>query len=97
MILGTVTKEALQNELEFQLSRVDEVIFGCVLQAAQGQNVARQSAIYAGIPKEVPAFTLNKRYVGSGLRSVSLAAQITKAGDGDIILAGGMENMSAAP
>ncbi len=67
-----------------------------MLQAAQGQNVARQSAIYAGIPKEVPAFTLNK-VCGSGLRSVSLAAQIIKAGDADIILAGGMENMSAAP
>ncbi|HHW60705.1 MAG TPA: acetyl-CoA C-acetyltransferase [Syntrophomonadaceae bacterium] len=94
--LGTlVMKEALQRT-GISAEQVDEVIFGCVLQAAQGQNVARQSAIYAGIPKEVPAFTLNK-VCGSGLRSVSLAAQIIKAGDADIILAGGMENMSAAP
>jgi acetyl-CoA C-acetyltransferase len=77
-------------------SLVDEVIFGCVLQAAQGQNVARQSAVKAGIPIESTAMTINK-VCGSGLRAVSLAAQIIKAGDADIILAGGMENMSAAP
>lgn len=94
--LGTlVMKESLQRA-GISGEQVDEVIFGCVLQAAQGQNVARQSSIYAGIPKEVPAFTLNK-VCGSGLRSVSLATQIIKAGDADIIMAGGMENMSAAP
>ncbi|HOB12369.1 MAG TPA: acetyl-CoA C-acetyltransferase [Syntrophomonadaceae bacterium] len=103
---------ALQNEPAVQLGRIvmeetlkrsgiagemlDEVIFGCVLQAAQGQNVCRQAAVYAGIPNEVPAFTLNK-VCGSGLRAVSLAAQIIRAGDADIILAGGMENMSSTP
>jgi acetyl-CoA C-acetyltransferase len=76
--------------------QLDEVIFGCVLQAAQGQNVARQAMINAGIPKEVTAFTINK-VCASSLRSVSLAAQIIKAEDADIIMAGGMENMTRAP
>lgn len=76
--------------------QIDEVIFGCVLQAAQGQNVTRQSAIKAGIPETVPSLTINK-VCGSGLRSVSLAAQLIKAGDADIVMAGGMENMSMAP
>jgi acetyl-CoA C-acetyltransferase len=75
---------------------IDEVVFGCVIQAAQGQNVARQSMIKAGIPQETTAFTINK-VCGSGLRAVSLAAQIIKAGDADVVLAGGMENMSYAP
>ncbi len=75
---------------------VEEVIFGCVIQAAQGQNVARQSMIKAGLPVETVAMTINK-VCGSGLRAVSLAAQIIKAGDADVILAGGMENMSGAP
>lgn len=61
--------------------QIDEVIFGCVLQAGQGQSVARLAAMGAGIPKEVPSFTINKM-CGSGLRSVSLAAQMIKAGDG---------------
>jgi acetyl-CoA C-acetyltransferase len=76
-------------------TEVDEVIFGNVLQGGLGQNVARQAVIKAGLPKEVPAFTLNK-VCGSGLRAVSLAAQIIKAGDADIIVAGGAENMSAS-
>ncbi|MCL2669571.1 MAG: acetyl-CoA C-acyltransferase, partial [Syntrophaceae bacterium] len=75
---------------------VDEVILGNVLQAGLGQNPARQAMMKAGIPKEVPAMTLNK-VCGSGLRSVSLAAQIVKAGDASLIVAGGFENMSAAP
>jgi len=74
---------------------VDEVIFGNVLQAGLGQNVARQVAVAAGIPKKTPAMTVNK-VCGSGLRTVSLAAQIIKAGDADCILAGGTENMSRA-
>lgn len=90
-----VMKEAL-NRAGIGGDQLEEVIFGCVLQAAQGQNVTRQSMINAGIPQEVTAFTINK-VCGSGLRSVSLAAQIIKAGDADVILAGGMENMSAAP
>lgn len=72
---------------------VDEVVMGNVLQAGLGQNVARQMSIDAGVPKEVPAFTLNK-VCGSGLRAISLAAQMIKAEDADIVVAGGAENMS---
>jgi len=75
---------------------VEEVVFGCVIQAAQGQNIARQAALKAGMPIETTAMTINK-VCGSGLRSVGLAAQIIKAGDADIVLAGGTENMSNAP
>ncbi|MGB4019402.1 MAG: acetyl-CoA C-acetyltransferase [Syntrophomonadaceae bacterium] len=94
--LGAIVMQEALKRAGITADQVDEVIFGCVLQAAQGQNVTRQSAIKAGIPETVPAFTINK-VCGSGLRSVSLAAQIIKAGDADIIMAGGMENMSAAP
>ena len=76
--------------------RVDEVIMGNVLQAGQGQNVARQAAIYAGIPKEVNAYTVNK-VCASGMKSIALAAQSIKAGDAEVIIAGGIENMSLAP
>ncbi len=75
---------------------IDEVIMGNVLQAGQGQNVARQASIYAGIPKEVNAFTVNK-ICGSGMKAVALAAQAIKAGDAEVIVAGGTENMSSAP
>ncbi len=75
---------------------IDEVIIGNVLQAGQGQNPARQAGIYAGIPKEVNAFTVNK-ICGSSMKAVALAAQAIKAGDADVIVAGGMENMSQAP
>lgn len=74
--------------------QVDEVVMGCVLQGGLGQNVARQMSLDAGLPVEVPAFTINK-VCGSGLRAVELAAQIIKAGDADIVVAGGAENMSA--
>jgi len=76
--------------------RIDEVIMGNVLQAGQGQNTARQAAIHAGIPKETNAYTVNK-ICASGMKAVALAAQAIKAGDAEIIVAGGMENMSAAP
>jgi acetyl-CoA C-acetyltransferase len=76
--------------------RIDEVIMGNVLQAGQGQNTARQAMIYAGIPKEVNAYTVNK-ICASGMKSVALAAQAIKAGDAEIIVAGGIENMSAVP
>ncbi|MBF7083092.1 acetyl-CoA C-acetyltransferase [Desulfallas sp. Bu1-1] len=76
--------------------QVDEVIMGNVLQAGLGQNPARQAAIKAGIPHDVPSWTLNK-VCGSGLKTVGLAAQLVAAGEADIIVAGGMENMSAAP
>jgi acetyl-CoA C-acetyltransferase len=75
---------------------IDEVIFGNVLQAAQGQNPGRQAMIRAGIPKETPAFTMNK-VCGSGLKAVALGAQAIMSGQADVILAGGMENMSMAP
>jgi len=90
-----VMKEALKRA-GISGDQLDEVIFGCVLQAGQGQNVARQCAIHAGIPETVTSFTINK-VCGSGLRAVSLAAQIIKAGDADIVLAGGTESMTNAP
>lgn len=75
---------------------VDHVYMGCVIQAGQGQNVARQASVKAGIPVEVPAVTVNV-VCGSGLDCVNLAAQMILAGDADIVVAGGMENMSMAP
>ncbi len=75
---------------------VDELVFGSVLQGGLGQNVARQVSIAAGLPVEVPSMTLNK-VCGSGLRAVSLAAQLIKAGDAEVVIAGGCENMSLAP
>src|SRR3954447_4318551 len=76
--------------------RVDEVIMGNVLQAGVGQNPARQAALKAGLPETIAAVTINK-VCGSGLKAVMLAAQAIRAGDADIILAGGMEAMSRAP
>jgi acetyl-CoA C-acetyltransferase len=76
--------------------QIDEVIMGNVIQGGQGQNVARQASIYAGIPKEVNAYTVNK-VCASGMKAVALAAQSIKAGDADIIVAGGTENMSSVP
>ena len=91
--LGAIAiKEAL-NRAGVKPEQVDEVLMGNVLQAGLGQNVARQMMMDAGIPKEVPAMTINK-VCGSGLRVVALAAQIIKAGDADIIVAGGAESMS---
>ncbi len=75
---------------------IDEVIMGNVVQAGQGQNPARQATIYAGLPKEIPAFTVNK-VCASGMKSIALAAQAIAAGDADVIIAGGMENMSRIP
>lgn len=76
--------------------QVDEVILGNVLQAGLGQNPARQASVQAGLPHEVPAWTLNK-VCGSGLKTVGLAARLIGAGEADVMVAGGMENMSAAP
>ncbi len=76
--------------------RIDEVIMGNVLQAGQGQNTVRQSAIYAGIPKEVNAYTINK-VCASGMKAVVLATQSIKCGDAEVIVAGGIENMSTVP
>ncbi len=87
-IKGAVERAGIKPEM------VDEVIMGTVLQGGLGQNVARQMTLDAGLPIEVPAMTINK-VCGSGLRAVELAAQIIKAGDADIVVAGGAENMSA--
>jgi acetyl-CoA C-acetyltransferase len=94
--LGTIAAKEALKRVDLDPSLVDEVIFGNVLGAGLGQNVARQVAIHTGIPIEVPSFTVNK-VCGSGLKTVALAAQAIKAGDADIILAGGTENMSQAP
>jgi len=75
---------------------VDEVIMGNVIQGGQGQNTGRQASIYAGIPKEITAYTVNK-VCASGMKAVALAAQAIKSGDAEVIIAGGMENMSGVP
>ncbi len=90
-----VIKEAL-NRAGVDPAAVDQVYMGCVIQAGQGQNVARQASIKAGLPIEVPAVTVNV-VCGSGLNCVNMAAQMIQAGDADIVVAGGMENMSMAP
>lgn len=93
--LGAITIKAAIERAGIKPELVEEVIMGNVLQGGLGQNVARQMSLDAGVPIEVPAMTINK-VCGSGLRAVELAAQIIKAGDADIIVAGGAENMSAA-
>ncbi len=94
--LGSIViKEAL-NRAGVPADKVDHVYMGCVIQAGQGQNVARQASIKAGLPIETPAVTINV-VCGSGLNCVNMAAQMIQAGDADIVVAGGMENMSMAP
>ncbi|MHC1741482.1 MAG: acetyl-CoA C-acetyltransferase [Syntrophobacteraceae bacterium] len=94
--LGVVAlKEALKR-IQLDPGQVDEVILGNVLQAGLGQNPARQVTIHAGLPKEVPAVTINK-VCASGIKSVMFAAQAVQTGDAEVVIAGGMENMSAAP
>ena len=94
--LGTIViKEALKRT-GIRPEQVDEVYMGCVIQAGLGQNPARQAAVNAGIPVEVPATTINV-LCGAGLHCVNLAAKLIASGDADIIVAGGMENMSKAP
>ena len=90
-----VIKEAL-NRANVKPTDVDHVYMGCVIQAGLGQNVARQSSIKAGLPVETPAVTVNV-VCGSGLNCVNMAAQMIIAGDADVVVAGGMENMSMAP
>ena len=94
--MGIVAAKAAMERAGLDVDKIDEVIVGNVLSAGLGQNIARQIAIGAGLPEDVCAMSLNK-VCGSGLRAVSLAAQIIKAGDADIILAGGTESMSNAP
>lgn len=94
--LGSIVmKEALQRS-GVKAEDLDEVIFGCILTAGAGQNVARQAAIGAGIPVEVPALSVNM-LCGSGMKSVMDGAQSILAGDADLVLCGGTENMSSAP
>ena len=90
-----VIKEAL-NRAGVPADQVDQVYMGCVIQAGQGQNVARQASIKAGLPIETPAVTINV-VCGSGLNCVNMAAEMIAAGDADIVVAGGMENRSMAP
>jgi acetyl-CoA C-acetyltransferase len=94
--LGSVVIAEAIKRAGIQADIVNEVLLGCMLQAGLGQNVARQSSIMAGIPVNVPSTTINM-VCGSGLKSVCLAAQSIISGDGDIIVAGGTENMSQAP
>jgi acetyl-CoA C-acetyltransferase len=94
--LGSHAVRAALERIGIAAEDVDEVVLGCVLTAGLGQNPARQVAIGAGIPKEVPATTVNM-VCGSGLKAVAIASQMIRAGDVDIVVAGGMENMTRAP
>ena len=94
--LGAEVIKAVIEQTKIDPSLIDEVIMGNVLQAGLGQNPARQAAIFGGVPSDKSSVTINK-VCGSGLKSVMLAAQAIKLGDADVILAGGMENMSRAP
>ncbi|MCK8602249.1 acetyl-CoA C-acetyltransferase [Desulfoferrobacter suflitae] len=94
--LGVIALKEAFRRTGLKPDDVDEVILGNVLQAGQGQNPARQVAIKSGIPKEVPAFTINK-VCASGLKSVFLAAQAVMLGDAETVVAGGIENMSQTP
>jgi acetyl-CoA C-acetyltransferase len=94
--LGAIAIQAALQRAGIAPELVEEVYMGCVLPAGQGQAPARQAAIFAGLPKHVPCTTVNK-VCGSGLKTVMLAAQQIRAGDADVIVAGGMENMSQAP
>ncbi len=94
--LGAIVAKAALERAGLDADKLDEVMFGCVLTAGLGQNVARQVSIGADIPIEVPAYTIGM-VCGSGMKAVIEAARAIKAGDADVILAGGTENMSAAP
>ncbi|MDD4691550.1 MAG: acetyl-CoA C-acetyltransferase [Eubacterium aggregans] len=94
--LGSIVIKEAIHRAGIKPEDVDEVLMGCILQAAQGQNVARQAAIGAGLPVTIPAMTLNN-LCGSGLKAVNLAASLILSGDAEVVVAGGMENMSRAP
>src|ERR1700722_1164045 len=94
--LGAVALAEALKRAKAPADRIDEVIMGNVLQAGVGQNPARQAALKAGLPDTIAAFTVNK-VCGSGLKAVMLAAQAIRAGDAELIVAGGMESMSRAP
>ncbi|MGY8820229.1 MAG: acetyl-CoA C-acetyltransferase [Pseudomonadales bacterium] len=94
--LGAAVIRQLLKQTGIEAAEVDEVILGQVLTAGAGQNPARQAAMNAGLPHAVPAMTLNK-VCGSGLKALHLAAQAIRCGDAEVVIAGGMENMSLAP
>lgn len=94
--LGAIVMKEAMNRAGIAPEQIDEVLFGNVLTAAMGQNPARQAAVHAGIPYSVPALTLNN-VCGSGLKTVNMAAALIEAGEAEIVMAGGMENMSMAP
>ncbi|EGL81802.1 acetyl-CoA acetyltransferase [Caldalkalibacillus thermarum TA2.A1] len=94
--LGAVVIKEVLKRAGVEAGQVDEVIMGNVLQAGLGQGPARQAAVQAGLPHQVPSMTINK-LCGSGLKAVHLAAQAIQVGEADIVVAGGMENMSMAP
>jgi len=94
--LGAVVVREAVGRAGLEPGQVDEVILGCILQAGLGMNPARQASIRAGLPESVPAHTVNK-VCGSGLKAVMLAAQAIKAGDAELVVAGGIESMSRAP
>jgi acetyl-CoA C-acetyltransferase len=94
--LGVIALKEALHRIQLDTAQVDEVILGNVLQAGLGQNPARQVTIHSGLPKEVPAFTINK-VCASGMKSVFLAAQAVMTGDAEVVVAGGIENMSRAP
>jgi len=94
--LGTIVIQEALTRAGVKAEQVDQVLMGCVIQAGLGQNVARQAAIKAGLPVSVPAQTINL-VCGSGLNSVNLAAALIQAGEAEVMVVGGMENMSAAP
>jgi len=91
-----VEQKACNWDASLKEVQVDEVVMGCVLQGGLGQNVARQAMIYAGVPKETNAYTINI-VCGSGLKAIMSAAQAIQCGDADVVIAGGMESMSSAP
>ena len=94
--LGALVVREAVRRAAVESAQIDDCIMGCVLQAGLGQSPARQAAIFAGLPPEVGAFTVNQ-VCGSGLRAIALAAQAIQTGDADIVVAGGMESMSNAP
>lgn len=94
--LGAIAIKAALNKINLDAAVVDEVLMGCALQANLGQAPARQAAIFAGIPNTVPCTTVNK-VCASGMKTIMMAAQAIKCGDAEIVVAGGMENMSSVP
>src|SRR5262249_18300880 len=94
--LGAVVLTESLRRASLDAAAVEEVIMGNVIQAGAGMNPARQAAVKAGIGKDVPSYTVNK-VCGSGLKAVALAAQAVRAGDSEVLLAGGIESMSTAP